>query len=237
MNVDMTRGFRDGRALLGKAWPLAAASASWLLLGVGGLLEGQTIGTAASAERVQLRLLQGLVFGLVLPLTAFAVSARLGGRLSELMATAWARYGGDRRRYALGRQALASALPGGITAIAGLLALGIGSAVSAPGVALPASPANLLTVIWIALLGALCYGACFGLVQSYAGRTGATLFLVADWVFGSGTSALALPWPRGHLRALLGGAAPFELSPRDAALGLFVLALTATALHARRLPP
>jgi hypothetical protein len=236
MNVDLTRGFRDGSAVLGRAWPLAAAGASLLLLAVGGLLEGQTIGTAASAERVQLRLLQGLVFGLVLPLTVFAVSGRLGGRLPELMASAWARYGGDRRKYALGRQALAAALPGAITASAGVLAIGLGSAVSAPGVALPVSVANLFTVIWIALLGGLSYGACFGLVQSYAGRTGGTLFLVADWVFGSGTSSLAMPWPRGHLRALIGGAAPLALSPRDAALSLFVIALAATALYARRLP-
>jgi hypothetical protein len=237
MNVDFARGFRDGRAALGTAWPIATALGSLLVLTLGGVLEGQAVGTAASAEHVQLRLLQAIAFGLVLPLSAFAASSRLGGRLPELMASGWARYGGDRRRYAFGRQALAAALPGAITAVAGLLAIGLGSAVSAPSVELPVSVSNLLTVIWIAVMGAVAYATCFGLAQLYAGRTGGTLFLIGDWLFGSGTSALALPWPRAHLRALLGGTPAFELSPRDAALCLAVIALTASLLYARRLPP
>lgn len=237
MNLDFVQGFREGRATLGRPWPLATAGASLLLLLVAGLLEGQAIGTAESAERVQLRLLQGLVFGLVLPLSAFAASARLGGRRQELLASAWPRYGGDRRRYALGRLSLGAGLPGAITAAASVLALGLGSAVSASSAELPASPGNLLTVIWIALLGGLCYAMYFGLAQLYAGRIGSTLLLLGDWVFGSGTNALSAPWPRGHLRALLGGTAPFELSPRDAALSLVLMTLTACVLYVRRLPP
>jgi len=236
LNLDFIQGFRDARAALGRFWPLTAAAASWLVLGVGGLLEGQSIGTASSAERVQLRLLSALAFGLVLPLSAFAASTRLCGRLPELLASGWSRYGGDRRRYALGRQALAAAVPAAITAGAALLALGLGSAVSAPGVALPGSATNLLTVVWIALLGAACYAMYFGLAQLYAGRTGSSVLLIADWVFGSGTSALAAPWPRGYLRALLGGTAPLELSPRDAALCLLLIALTSGVLYVRRLP-
>jgi hypothetical protein len=77
----------------------------------------------------------------------------------------------------------------------------------------------------------------FGLVQLFAGRIGSTLLLVGDWLFGSGTSALSLPWPRGHLRALLGGTAPLGLSPRDAALCLLLIVLTSGALYVWRLPP
>jgi hypothetical protein len=36
---------------------------------------------------------------------------------------------------------------------------------------------------------------------------------------------------------LLGGTPAFELSPRDAAFCLAVIALTASLLYARRLPP
>src|SRR5690606_35390536 len=169
-------------------------------------------------------------------LFAFGVSARLGGSLHELMAMSWPRYGGNRRGYALGRQALAGLLTGLVVAAAGLLALALGSATAAPGQELPLSPSNLLAVVWVGVLGSASYIASLGVAHLYGGAFGRGAFLIGDWLFGSGTSLLALPWPRAYLRALFGGAAPLGLTPRDSAFCLGALALAAGAVYLRRVP-
>jgi hypothetical protein len=236
MNSDFRRGFRDATQALGKAWPVAGVSASLFVLGLAGVLEGQAVGSASSARAVQLRLLHGIAFGLVLPLFAFAASGRLGTRMPELMSASWARYGGNRRGYALGREAPAVLLTGLVAGATGLLALGLGNASSAPGQALPLSAVNLLAVVGVGVLGGFAYVGCLGLAQALGGNIGRVLFLCGDWLLGSGTSLLALPWPRAHLRALVGGDAPLGLAPRDAALCLVAIALTAGLGWLRRVP-
>jgi hypothetical protein len=236
VNTDFRRGFRDATRALGYAWPIAALTACLLMLGLAGVVEGQAAGSAASARAVQLRLLQGVALGLVVPLFAYAASGRVGARVEELMTVSWARYGGHRRRYALGRQAFAALLTGLVAGASGLFALGLGSATSAPGIELPLSASNLLAVLWVGLLGGLAYVGALGLAQSIAGNLGRVLFLVGDWLLGSGTSLLALPWPRAHLRALAGGDAALALSPRDAALCLGAIALITCLAWLRRVP-
>jgi hypothetical protein len=152
------------------------------------------------------------------------------------MSASWARYGGHRRGYALGRHAPAALLTGLVASSTGLLALGLGSATSTPGLALPISSANLLSIVWVGLLGGLAYAGCFGLAEALGGKLGRILFLAGDWLLGSGTSLLALPWPRAHLRALLGGDAPLGLSARDAALCLIAITLTSALVWLRRVP-
>jgi hypothetical protein len=235
MNAHFLQGVRNGRSTLG-AWPIAAAIASLLALAIAGALEGQVVTTPEAARGVQMRLLGGVVFGLVLPLLAFAVSGRLGGGVRELMLASWARYGGNRQGYALGRQALAALLTAAIAALLALLALGLGSATAAPGHELPLSFANALAVVWVAVLGSFTYIAAFAVAQAYAGNTGRALFLIGDWVFGTGTGLLALPWPRAHLGVLLGSRAPLGLTARDSALCLLAIALLATAAYTRRVP-
>jgi hypothetical protein len=235
MNTHFRRGFRDATRALGYAWPIAALSACLLMLGLAGVLEGQAAGSAASARAVQLRLLQGVALGLVVPLFAYAASGRVG-RIEDLMAASWARYGGHRRRYALGRQALAALLTGLVAGASGLFALGLGSATSAPGIELPLSASNLLAVLWVGVLGGLAYVGALGLAQSLGGNLGRALFLIGDWLFGSGTSLLALPWPRAHLRALAGGNPALGLSPRDAALCLGAIAVISCLAWLRRVP-
>jgi len=236
VNIDFRHGFRDARSALGVAWPAAAALASLLVLGLAGVLEASAGGSSGNARAAQLRLLQGVAFGLVLPLLAHSASGRLGARLPELMALTWPRYGGDRRRYVLGRLAVPALLSGAISALAGVLALGLGSATGAATAELPPSLLNLLAVIWIAVLGGVAYVACLSLAHRAAGNVGRLVFLIADWVFGSGVSALALPWPRAHVRALLGGAAPLGLPPRDCAIALAAIGLLASLVYLRRLP-
>ncbi|HTV18555.1 MAG TPA: hypothetical protein VMG12_07785 [Polyangiaceae bacterium] len=236
MNAHFRQGLRDASATLGRTWSIATAAACLCTLALAGVLEGQAVTTAEGARDAQLRLLAGVVFGLVLPLLAFGVSARLGGTLRELMTTSWARYGGDRQGYALGRQALAVLLTGVVAAVLGLLALGIGSATAQPGLELPFSFGNGLAVVWVGLLGSLAYTIAFATAHAYAGNTGRTVFLIADWLFGTGTSLLALPWPRSHLGALLGGHAPLGLGERESALCLVGIAIVATLLYVRRIP-
>ena len=236
MNADFRQGVLDARRALGVVWSGTVATASLLVLAAVGVLEGQAIGSGASARHVQLRLLAGVAFGLVLPLVAFAASARVGGRLRELMTAGWARHGGNRRTFALGRVVLVALGGGALTALVGILALWLGSATAAPTQELPPSWLNLLTVTWVALLGAASYTAAFSAAHLYAGNAGRFLFLLIDWILGSSTGALALPWPRAHLRTLLGGAAPLQLEPHTAALCLLAIAVISTLLYVRRVP-
>jgi hypothetical protein len=236
MNADFVQGLRDARSTLGGAWSIAAALASLAVLVVAGVLEGSVVATAEGARDAQLRLLGGVVFGLVLPLLSYGVSSRLGASLRELMRASWARYGGNRQGYALGRQALAALLTAGIAATLALLALGLGSATAAPGQELPLSLANVLAVVWVGTLGSLTYVAAFAAAQAHWGEPGRAAFLIGDWVFGTGTSLFALPWPRAHIGALLGADAPLGLTPRDSALSLVAIAVIATGAYARRVP-
>jgi hypothetical protein len=237
MNASFRRGFLEAGQLLGHLWPLVAATAALLLLIVAGLLEGRAIGSAASARAAQLRLLQGVAFGIILPLYAWGTSTRLGGRRDELMAGRWVRHGGDRRLYALGRMARGALLSGAVAGLFGALALGLGSATTAAANELPPSAINLLTVLWIGLLGGTAYTLSLTLAYETLGNAGRLAFLAADWVLGSGTSLLALPWPRAHLRALLGGPTPLGLAPGQAALSLIAIAALAAFAYVRRLPP
>jgi len=236
MNAHFLQGLRDARSTLGSVWALAAAIASLLVLAVAGVLEGQVVATTEAARGAQLRLLGGVVFGLVLPLLAFGVSGRLGGGVRALMLASWARYGGNRQGYALGQQALAALLTAGIATVLALLALGLGSAMAAPGREVPLSFANVLAVVWVSALGSLAYVAAFAAAQAYWGNAGRVAVLIGDWVFGTGASLLALPWPRAHLGALLGARAPMGLEPRISALCLVAIALITTVAYARRVP-
>lgn len=236
MNAHFRRGVRDGAHALGGVWTSAAAIASLSVLTVAGVLEGQAVTSPEAARAVQLRLLGGVVFGLVLPLLSFGASARLGGDLEELMRASWARYGGHRQGYALGRQALAAVFTGVVVAVLALLALGLGSATAAPGATLPMSFYNALALVWVGALGSVTYVAGFAAAHTLAGHLGRALFLVGDWVFGAGASLLALPWPRSHLGALLGADAPLGLGARDSALCLVSIAALAALAHVRRVP-
>jgi hypothetical protein len=236
MNAHFVQGLRDARSTLGGAWSVAAAIASLAVLVVAGVLEGRVVATAEGARAAQLRLLGDVVFGLVLPLLAFGVSGRLGAGVRELMLASWARYGGNRQGYALGRQALAALLTAGVAAALALLALGLGSATASPGKELPLSLGNVLAVVWVGALGSLTYVTAFAAAQAYWGNAGRAAFLIGDWVFGTGTSLFALPWPRAHLGALLGAHAPLGLTPRDSALCLAAIAFIATAAYTRRVP-
>ncbi|MGA7119898.1 MAG: hypothetical protein WBY94_07375, partial [Polyangiaceae bacterium] len=58
--------------------------------------------------------------------------------------------------------------------------------------------------------------------------------LVADWVLGASDGAAALLTPRGHVRNLLGGVPPLDVSQRASAIALVLLAIGWASVAWRR---
>lgn len=178
--------------------------------------------------------LSGSVFGIALPLLALAVMRCLcdGQRLDAAVAV-FARHGANRRWAALSLLGSAAAA----VALIGVTLVAVALAVAHP----PGSGAfwpDLATSSWIMLLAAWAYAACLGVGSGFGSRGGGRLwFLGLDWIFGSAGAFVAVPWPRGHLRNLL-GAAPVLDWPQGTALAcLVVLASAATLIAVFRLPP
>jgi hypothetical protein len=63
---------------------------------------------------------------------------------------------------------------------------------------------------------------------------GRPVLLVVDWMLGASGGAAALMSPRGHVRNLLGGAPPMDLSERASALLLVALAVVCALWSVRR---
>jgi hypothetical protein len=81
--------------------------------------------------------------------------------------------------------------------------------------------ADALTSVWIGLVAGPAYVAAFVGASAYGrGGRGRSWLLAADFVLGAGDSILALPWPKAHVRNLLGGSAALELSQVGALLAL-----------------
>jgi hypothetical protein len=83
-------------------------------------------------------------------------------------------------------------------------------------------------------LGGSAYAALFAMGASFGARgLGRSIFLVLDWAFGNGVDTASLFTPRAHVRSLLGGPAPLEISGRAsyAALTLMVLVFTLVAFR------
>jgi hypothetical protein len=193
-----------------------------------GVLERQS--DAASAPDDALR---GAVFGIALPLLAYLVSERAceGQRLDRSV-DAVARYGSDRRAALLGvllASALCSALVSALLTIAALLGAHAPSA--------PSLLADLRASVGIALLAGVVYALYFGASSLLGKRGGGRKWaLIVDFVLGAGASALAAPWPRGHLRNLLGGDPVVELSQANAWFALGAIGLACLLLSALRTP-
>jgi hypothetical protein len=115
-------------------------------------------------------------------------------------------------------------------------ALGVEHAAQALGGGALVASRPALFVLTAALVS-LAYVALFVACELLANGWGRSSLLVMDWMLGSGLGALALPWPRAHARTLLGGAPVAQLGAAGSALALVLLAIAASALYARRVPP
>lgn len=196
---------------------LVALLSAGLVVAFTSLVE-RRLGPASAADHS----LVGAVFGLALPLLGYLAlqAATRDDRLDSAVSPV-ARQGGDRKLAALG---LVTACALGL-AVAGALLSALG-VVLARGAGDALLGSDLLASMWVGVLGGLSYAGWFALASTLGRRgRGRVWALIVDWVFGSGATLLALPWPRGNLRNLL-GAEPVLGMPQWAGL------LTLTALIA-----
>lgn len=234
-------GVQRARTDLGWIWPSTLGVGALLCIASAGAIEAQSIQSASGARRVELQLLAGVTFGLVIPLFSFALSGRIDAGLRALLSALWVRHGAGRRAFALGSLALPSALTALLGLLGAALAVGLGSA-SAGRTALQLEPEitvasiGVSTLVAVSVLAALSYTAYLALAELLGGGWGRALFLVADWLFGSSSGALGVIWPRAHLRALLGGASVLGMSHLETSGCLLALTFGCLLVYLRRVP-
>lgn len=204
--IDLSRERLAGGATRA-AWALAVA----FQLGVA-LLE-RTQGRMGAADRA----LSGGAFGIAVPLVGYFLASRVCAESSlrdALMPLA--RHGLDRRTLTVGL-----ALPPALMSAAFAAASGVLVVLVTRGLGDTALLADALASAWIGSLSGVAYVAGFLGSSSWGRRgQGRSWFLAADFLLGAGSSLLALPWPKGHVRNLLGGSAVLELSQQSALLAL-----------------
>jgi hypothetical protein len=229
-------GARATRAQLAPAWLGAVSAAALLIVTIVSLLETEGVSSPGAARLAQANVLRGAAFGLALPLLAFVLSERLAGSAASLLRAPWARYGADRRGIALGRLSitvLACAAVGVAIALLGYIITRVGS-----GELAPAAPvaSELAALVWLGAVGGAAYATLFAAATLWARHWGRAALLLADWILGAGVGASALPFPRAHLRALLGGAPVLELGDLGSSSMLVLLAILGAVLYAARVP-
>jgi hypothetical protein len=223
---DLRNGVAIARERLrGPSAPLALGVSAVALFAIG-VLERQSDAVSAPDDA-----LMGAVFGIALPLVAYLVSERAcAGMRLDRSVDCLARYGANRRAALCGSllaSALSSAFAGALLTVSALL-----------GAHAPHSStllADLRASVGIALAAGVVYALYFGAASLFGKRGGGRKWaLVIDFVLGAGGSALAAPWPRGHLRNLLGGQPVIELSQASAWLALALIGVACATLSVAR---
>jgi hypothetical protein len=220
-------GFSWSQSRVSRSWWLRAAACCLVFTLLGLVLEHRA---APSVSRDNTLLT--LTFGLILPLLAFTLSARVfpEGVLRTLAPLA--QQGANRRAALLGSCAHIVLGTAALSALSAISSVVLGASAKAAGLT------DALTCVWIGILGAFGYTAWFLLGSSIGRRgQGRWLFLALDWLFGSGISSLAAAWPRGHLRNLVGGLPVANLEQPAALLVLGLLALVYLSAALFRTPP
>jgi hypothetical protein len=201
-------------------WWLLSAALS-LTLAVLGLLLEHRAAPSSSADNTLL----SMTAAVLLPACAWASVKRVfPGTLSAGLGSL-TQHGADRRGALLGA---AGALLLGSAGLGAFLAVGtrlLGASSLAHGVF------DVWTCSWVGALGAAAYAAWFLLGTSFGRRgQGRVHFVFLDLLLGMGSSALAVLWPRGYLRQLLGGMPVADLEQPVASGLLAVLVVVYVAL-------
>ncbi len=194
------------------------SAGGWAAFAMALAIAARRAGSSHAADHVLLQ-----AFGpVVLPLLAYAlVGAVVGsGALSSSGAPLVA-FGAAPWRVAAATLFVACAA---CATAGGVLALAIDAV--AHGAADPPIARDLIACVYVGGLGGSAYAAWLTLGASFGRSGGGRLaFLALDWALGASDSATALATPRGHLRNLLGGVPPIDLSERTSAAALLGLAL------------
>lgn len=168
------------------------------------------------------------VFGMALPLAAYLTAEAVLRRKSlDQAARGIARYGASGRLAGLG---LVLAL-GAALIVGALLASAVALAAAYPSLDSEFSW-DIFRSLPIAATAGAAYAGWYALASCFGARGGGRKWLLGlDWVLGGTDGVLAAPWPRGHVRNLLGGSPVLDLS-QAAALGVLVLGTSLAVLAA-----
>jgi hypothetical protein len=199
---------------------------AWSSLVVAFAVAARVDGWAHGADRV----LASVYGALALPFIALALArASFGGRSMTSSTAAVVAFGAPPWQAALASifvAALATAAVG-----AGLAAL---VALVAHGALDPARGHDAIVSAYVGGLGGGAYATWFALGTTIGRRGGGRILLLAvDWALGTAGGTTALATPRGHLRNLLGGVSPMDVSERASAVVLVALAALCTVLAIR----
>jgi hypothetical protein len=227
---DFSRGLALAKERLGgRTGRLAPALALVVVLGSAWLMHLSQGGAPGVAADVTL----GIAHGLCLPLLAYSLVARSSsqGRLDDGVRSL-TRHGANRRAAILGviiRTGLHVSVAG---AVLGLV--GVAVARSELG---SLALTDALTAAWIGAIGGFAYVAWFSL-GSLFGRSGGGrgLGLLVDFTLGAGSSAAASPWPRAHVRSLIGGDLVLGMPTWESLVLLFTLSALYVLLCLLRVP-
>lgn len=224
--MSVSAGIDLARQRLGQRSSLVALALA-LAFELGVALLERSHGSRGAADRA----LTGGTFGVAIPLLAYFLTTRVtaGTNLSEALLPL-ARHGLNRRALALGLglpPALVAAL---FAAVSSVLVVTVTRATADPRLWTDA-----LTSAWIGLVAGASYVAAL-LGASTLGRRGQgqIWLLAADFLLGAGDSLLALPWPKGHLRNLLGGSPVLGFSQPIALVALLGTSLAFLGLGTLR---
>jgi hypothetical protein len=227
--TSLSIGARLARGHLLTAASMVGLAGAIALAGVCSLLE-RASSVFAAADRA----LAGATCGLLLPLGVYLLVDRLcsGRRLDEALGVA-TRRGANGLASGLGALVVVATVSAGFACV-----LAFVSVLLARGGADPGWAADAARSMPIAALGSLAYVGLFAMGSEFGRQgQGRTVLLVADWLFGSGTSMLALPWPRGHLRNLLGLEPVLDMSQPLASVLLWVLSVVFVGVTLWRVRP
>jgi hypothetical protein len=207
-----------------RAWIIVMG---WCCVAVAFAVAARSNGSSHAADHVLL----GMYGPLVLPLLAYTlVGSSIGPRSLSSSVAPLVAFGASPARtatIALVVAATACACAGGLSAAA--------VAFLAHGSADPPLGHDTLASAYAGSLGGVAYAAWFVLGTSFGKRGGGRpVLLVVDWLLGASDGVAALVTPRGHVRNLLGGTPPVDLSERASAGALVVIVVVCAAIAVRR---
>ncbi|MDP9000707.1 MAG: hypothetical protein M3O46_11415 [Myxococcota bacterium] len=210
-----------------RPWRTRLTVIAWCVLAIVLAVAARSNGSLRAADHALL----GCYGPLVLPLLAYTlVGAIVGGQSLSSSTAPLVTLGARPTRVS----AVAILVAAAACAVAGSIVAAV-VAMLAHGTGDPPLVRDTIVSAYAGGLGGTAYGTWFMLGASLGKRGGGRpVLLVVDWLLGATDGAASLATPRGHVRNLLGGTAPMDLSQRASAGVLVVLALVCAFIVVKR---